>query len=524
MSLLDWSIVACSIACLIGLSLFIGRRQKNQDEYYLGSRRMPWWLVGFSLMANQASSVSLIGAPAFIALRQGGGLSWLQYELAVPLAMACIAVVLLPSFKRESGYTIYSYLERRFGASVRRSVSAIFLLNRCFGSGVILLATSYVVSQILGLETRITIVIVGATALAYTTIGGLRADIYTDVIQLVILWGSMAACAIVIVTHLDASVAWPAAESSRFTVFRITETGLGDGQTFALWPMVFGGFFLYVSYYGCDQSQAQRLLATSDIRASRAALVLNGVFRFPLVLTYCVVGVLMVPFLDQHTAFATRVSKLPPDLLMPSFFVSFLPQGLLGFVVTGLLMASMSSLDSAMNSLSAATWEDFLAPFVPRFKRLADRQRVILARGITIAWGCAAIVFAIAVEGQSETVIELINRIGSAFYGPVAGTFIAGVCLRRAKSFGVLVGITAGVGANIGLWLFCDTVSWMWWNLIGCGIVIVVAALSGRGKVEKETGSCAMAFDREAMPTAAWLVVWFLIVCALCAVIQFSFA
>ena len=524
MSLLDWSIVACSIACLIGLSLFIGRRQKNQDEYYLGGRKMPWWLVGFSLMANQASCVSLIGAPAFIALRQGGGLSWLQYELAVPLAMACIAVVLPQAFKGESGYTIYSYLERRFGASVRRSVSAIFLLNRCFGSGVILLATSYVVSQILGLETRITIFIVGATALAYTTIGGLRADIYTDFIQLIILWMAMAVCAIIIATHLDASVAWPAAESSRFTVFRITETGLGDGQTFALWPMIFGGFFLYVSYYGCDQSQAQRLLATSNTRALRAALLLNGVARFPLVLTYSAVGMLMVPFLDQHPSFSARVSNLSPDLLMPSFFVSFLPQGLLGFVVTGLLMASMSSLDSAMNSLSAVTWDDFLVPIFPRLKNIPDRRQVMLARGITIAFGVAAIVFAFSVEGQSETVIELINRIGSAFYGPVAGAFLAGVCLRRAGSFGVLLGIAAGVDVNISLWLFCDTVSWMWWNLIGCGIVIVVAALSGRGKVEKETGSCAIAFDREALPTAGWLVVWFLIVCALCAVIQFSFA
>jgi len=142
MNILDWTVIASFTALVIGMSWRIGRRQKNQSDYYLGARSIPFWLVGSSLAANQVSAISLVGAPAFIALKAGGGLRWLQYELAIPLAMLFIILVLLPAYSKLGGSTIYEYLEHRFGKTARYALGLVFLISRSLGAGVVLLATS----------------------------------------------------------------------------------------------------------------------------------------------------------------------------------------------------------------------------------------------------------------------------------------------------------------------------------------------------------------------------------------------
>ena len=153
-------------------------------------------------------------------------------------------------------------------------------------------------------------------------------------------------------------------------------TGLGDGNTFGFWPMLIGGFFLYLSYYGCDQSQAQRLLTTKTPQQAQRAMFFNGLLRFPLVLTYCLFGLLLIPFLHSHTEFAASLNSDSSDFLVPYFLVKYFPKGLLGLVVAGIFAASMSSIDSALNSLSAATWRDFIERYIPYY--LPGRWFVIL--------------------------------------------------------------------------------------------------------------------------------------------------
>ena len=166
MNILDWAIISALTALVLGMSYMVGRRQKDQSDYYLGGRRISYWLAGSSLAANQVSAISLIGAPAFIALKAGGGLRWLQYELAVPLAMLGIIALFLPAYSRLGGATIYEYLEERFGKTSRYTLSMIFLISRSLGAGVVLLATSYVAGAFLGLDIRPSIVLIAAGALA----------------------------------------------------------------------------------------------------------------------------------------------------------------------------------------------------------------------------------------------------------------------------------------------------------------------------------------------------------------------
>ncbi|MBM3297473.1 MAG: hypothetical protein FJY83_07715 [Candidatus Aminicenantes bacterium] len=356
-------------------------------------------------------------------------------------------------------------------------------------------------------------------SLLYTSVGGIKADVYTDIVQLVILWGGSLAC-IVLLSGRTGSSSFPAAEAGRLAVFDFASNGLTDGRTFSFWPMLIGGLFLYISYYGCDQSQAQRLLATPDERSAARALAINGILRFLLVLTYCLVGLLAILLLAKFPHFAARLQGQPPDYLIPYVFVEFVPRGLLGFMVAGVLAASMSSLDSAINSLSAVTWRDFLARIFPRLDRLTDSKKILASRGLTLFWGALAVAFALSVAGGSETVIELVNKIGSAFYGPIAGVFVLGILNRRAEERAAVAGLLAGVGLNLALWLFgSGTVSWMWWNLTG--FLAVMAAGSAGGWARNKGEKAAPALKKHGR-LAAILFVWFVILMGVCVVLHLA--
>lgn len=469
MTYLDWFIFGGYVLGVVFISVYVGRNQHSQEDYYLAGRSMASWKITLSVMSTQVSAISLIGAPAFIALKTNGGLIWFQYELAIPIAMLLIMMILVPMYHRCQVVSIYEYLEKRFGGLVRTLVSLTFLVSRGLGAGVMLLATSIVSSVCLDMDIYVTILLIGSISILYTTIGGIAADIYSDIIQLIILWLSSIILIAIVFSYINwESVVFTPNNMSRLRVFNFDATGLGDGQSFGFWPMLIGGFFLYFSYYGCDQSQTQRLLATPTVEKARWALFLNGIFRFPLVLTYCTFGLLLIPFLQTETVFADTMKGLPPDYLVPYFLQHYVPKGFLGIVIAGIFAASMSSLDSTLNSLSAATWRDLLLKFYKPLAATGHKQAVVWSRWLTVIWGTFCTSFAVVMVGGSETVLELVNKIGSAFYGPIAAIFVLGMTSRRSNETGAVSGLMIGVGVNLLLWqLYSDSLSWLWWNPIG---------------------------------------------------------
>jgi len=516
MGLVDWGIVIVYLAVLVGMSFFIGSRQKDQDDYYLGGRTIRPWQLGVSMAANQVSAISLVGVPAFIAVKRGGGLVWLQYEMAIPLAMIVIIVLLVPLFRATGSVSIYRYLEDRFGRGTRLCMSMVFLVSRSLAAGVALLATAYVTSACAGLGLFESIALIGLVLLLYTSVGGIRADIYSDILQLALLWMS----SFVVIGLLVWGRGFPdftLADPSRLRIFDLSAAGLGRGNTFSFWPMIIGGFFLYISYYGCDQSQAQRLLSAETDRGAQRSLVINSLVRFPLVITYSIVGLLLIDFLARNEPFAAEVMSGPPDMLMPAFFVRFVPSGLLGLMVAGIFAASMSSLDSTINSLSAATWEDFLVRLRPSWAAMADRKKIWVSRFITLVWGLFAVSFALMMAGRSETVVELVNKIGSAFYGPIAGVFVMGIAVKNAGQPAALAGLVAGVASNILFWIFFSSqVSWMWWNCtgfavtMGCGLLLSLKKSPARAEASLKAAP--------AVPRAyvAAMLVWFGLILLFC--------
>ncbi len=464
MNILDWTVLSLYILIIVGIGFYLSKSQHNQQDYYLAGKRMPSWQIALSMVATQVSAISLIGAPAFIAVKGDGGLFWLQYEFAIPIAMIFIMITVVPIYHRFGVISIYEYLEQRFGPHIRVVLSLIFMASRSLAAGVALVATSIVTSVILDIPLTITVIVTGAIAVLYTTMGGIKADIYSDILQLFILWFSAMLCLFML---LELTKGCPLPETERYEIFKISGTGLGDGETYGFWPMLLGGFFLYLSYYGCDQSETQRLLTAKDTRHAQKALLINGMLRFPLVITYCSVGILIIPFLHSHPSFTKMLNGKPADFLMPTFLLHYMPHGLLGLAIAGIFAASMSSLDSTLNSLSAVTWRDFLQKHT-FFQRISPGKELWFSKFLTLMWGILCTIFALYMIGGPETVLVMVNKIGSAFYGPILAMFWLGIFTSRTNEKGAIIGLIVGVGTNIFLWQsYEQQVSWLWWNLIG---------------------------------------------------------
>jgi SSS family transporter len=333
--------------------------------------------------------------------------------------------------------------------------------------------------------------IVGVATIVYDVLGGMAAVVWSDVIQMIVLIGGIVICIVLALGQLDGfSGVLEAHDPARLTALD-SGHGLGDGAPFPFWGFFVGGLFLYMSYYGVDQSQAQRQLSVPSVAAGRRSLAFNGLARFPLTLLYVATGLIIGAYFFQSPELQAAVGD-KPNRLMPAFIVGELPVGARGLVIAAILAASMSSLDSTLNSLSASTIRDFIQPFSRR--ELGARRLLMLSKITTFAWGAVITLFGFMLSymASTATVVEAINKIGSLFYGPILAAFLAGILDRRARGPAVIAGILCGVGVNLVLaqgWeaplarIFIDDyqgVFWMWWNLTGLLVAIAVTMVVSR--------------------------------------------
>ncbi|QIB64626.1 sodium:solute symporter [Kineobactrum salinum] len=486
---LDWLIIGSYLLFLVLFALYLSRQQSSRADYYVGGRSIGAWPVAISVLATQCSTNSILGAPAFVAFAAGGGLVWLQYELALPLAMIVLILLVIPLFRQLQLVSVYAWLERRFDLNTRLLLSGLFLLVRASATAVTVYSIAIVIDLILGTGFFWAVVLLGGFTVVYDVLGGIRGVIYSDVLQMVILVFMLA---LLLYLLADASgglgAMLEAASPERRRALDFSHHGFGDGETFAFWPMLFGGFFLYLAYYGCDQSQVQRIISTRDIDTSNRALLINGVLRFPLVALYCLVGLGIAVYADGAPDF---VGSLPQrngapeyNLAVPQYMLASLPPGLVGLGMVALFAAAMSSLDSVLNSLSATTMEDFIVRF--RRRDLSHRQELLVSRLVTVFWGLFTLGMSFYVGDIAPTVLEAINKIGSLANGPILAVFALGMLVPRATGSGACTGLLAGVVGNACLWQFAPAVSWLWWNLIGFAVTAMVGILfSGRGAVDE---------------------------------------
>ena len=476
---LDYSLIGVYFAATLWMALIFSRRQHSAEEYFLGGRRMPWFAVGLSLMATLTSTVSYLATPGEV-IKYGlmgamGGL------LFYPLIYLVIAYGLVPVFLRLKVTSIYQYLEQRFDVGTRMFASAIFLVVRLNWMGLVLFSSTLALAQITQLDRILILAGIGLIAVAYTTLGGMRAVVWTDVAQFFILFGG----ALFTVAYVAAETgtgpgAWwqaiAAADRPQQPIFsfdpyeRVTLVGMG-----------LLGFFWYVCTYAGDQVAVQRLMSTASARAARRSSACDLVSGLLVMLSLAAVGLALYAYYQGQP-------PVEADQAFPYFIRSQLPRGLAGLVVAALFSAAMSSLDSGMNSVATVISVDYVERW--RTTPLGPAAQLLLARCLTVAVGLLSILMCLGLfvipEHIRGNLLELAQRVSSFPVGGLGGLFLAAIWVRRctgpiavqATCAGMLFGLVVGWGHTFGVFPQDRPLSFMWIIPSSCLVTLLYAYLA----------------------------------------------
>ena len=295
MSTLDWTVLLVYLIGIVVFGYWVGRNNRKLDDFFLAGREMPWWAVGLSVMATQISAITFIGTTG---QGYGDGMRFLVVYFALPFAMVILCVTLVPFYYRARVFTAYEYLEQRFDLKTRTLTSLLFLLQRGMAVGVTLYAPSLVLSTILGLSEAATILLMGVSTILYVLKGGNRSVIWTDVVQMGLIWVGIFACFFVAIGNLPDNVSFRDALSIAQTAGRFNAISVDTSLSapYTLWSGIIGGTFLMLAYFGCDQSQVQRYLSGSSLTESRLSLLFNAFLKVPMQFIILLTGILVFVF------------------------------------------------------------------------------------------------------------------------------------------------------------------------------------------------------------------------------------
>ena len=464
---LDVAVIAAYCAAVVVFGLVLSGRQRDASDYFLGHRGLPWWAIMLSIVATETSALTVISIPG-IAAR--GDLTFLQLALGYLVGRIGVAALLLPGYFEGTQDTAYQRLERRFGSGARRAASGVFLLTRALADCVRIFATAIPLAIITHWSLPAGILAIGLVTVTYTWVGGLRAVVWVDVIQLgVYLLGGVAT--LVVATQLAGGTsafarAWAAGKlvtldfTPSFTVL------------YTFWGGVLGGALLAGASHGTDHLIVQRLLAARGLKDAQRALIGSGVFIIVQFALFLLVGTsLWLAGADQGGR---------SDAIYPSFVISRLPAGLAGLVVAGILAAAMSSHASAVNSLASASTLDFYAP-------LSGRQEpthlLRVGRWLTLLWTAVLVAGAMTLRNQNTPVVQLALSIASITYGGLLGTYLLGGWWSNARQRDVVVAIIVSVLAMtpvvLGVpWRVLPGLAWPWYVPLGTAVTVLVGILS----------------------------------------------
>jgi Na+/proline symporter len=281
MRLLDWFTLIATLAALVLYGLYRSRGSKTVNQFLLAGKTMPWYAMGLSIMATQASAITFISTTG-----QGyiDGLRFVQFYFGLPIAMVVVSSIAIPIFYRANIYTAYEYLERRFDGKTRALASIVFLIQRGLGVGVSIAAPSIVLSVIFGWDYQITTFIIGVTIILYTTLGGILAITWADVLQMSIIFCGLIMAMFMVVHLLPAQVSFFDAVRLAGAAGRLNaiDFHFDWNNRYTFWSGIIGGTFLSLSYFGCDQSQVQRYLTGKSLTESKLGLLFNGMAKVPL--------------------------------------------------------------------------------------------------------------------------------------------------------------------------------------------------------------------------------------------------
>jgi len=300
MSLIDWIVLSVTLLFIIFYGIWKSRGTKNIDSYLLADRKLPWYHVGLSVMATQASAITFLSAPG-----QGfsDGLRFVQFYFGLPLAMVVLCITFIPMFSQLKVFTAYEFLEKRFDNKTRTLTASLFLLQRGLSTGITIYAPAIILSTILNVDVFYTIIFNGLLVIVYTVYGGTKAVSYTQVLQMSIIFGGLFLAAYMVVHLLPANVGFVDALhiAGKMNKLNAIDTTFDLNNRYNIWSGIIGGFFLQLSYFGTDQSQVGRYLTGSSVTQSRLGLIMNGLVKIPMQFFILLIGVLVFTFYQFHS-------------------------------------------------------------------------------------------------------------------------------------------------------------------------------------------------------------------------------
>ncbi|MCH7573497.1 MAG: sodium:solute symporter [Candidatus Marinimicrobia bacterium] len=452
---LDLLIITLFLGGTVAYGLWQGRSNRSTRDYFLGGRNLPWWTVMLSIVATETSVLTFISVPG---LAYRGNWHFLQLAMGYVIGRVAVSYLLLPLYYKEGYTSIYQYIGERFSPQVQKVTSAIFLLTRILADGVRFFATAFLVQVLLPISLGQAVLLMGGVTLVYTLAGGIKTVVWMDTFQFILYLGSGIISLVYLNGLLDGGLAagWAAlADADKLQIFNFHVEGnfLGAANAYLFPVAVLGGGFLSFASHGVDYMMVQRVLGTRNISAARTALIGSGLFvvlQFALFLL--IGGFLWVLF---------GGIELGVDQEYPRFIVAYLPAGLRGILLAGVLAAAMSTLSSSINSLASSTVNDWL--------NKPDDLR--LSRWVSLGWGLVLMLVAVMFESRETPVAILGLQIASYTYGGLLGLFLLGRFKGDFHPATLIAGLLAA--AAVVLWLRNMGIAWTWY------IVVATAANMG---------------------------------------------
>ena len=552
MQQIDWIILVITLLFIVIYGVWKTKGSTgNVKDYILGNNETPWWTVGLSVMATQASAITFLSTPG---QAYHDGMGFVQFYFGLPIAMVVICMTFIPIYHRLKVFTAYEYLEQRFDLKTRSLASILFLVQRGLGTGITIYAPSIILSTILGWNLTQLNIIIGSLVIIYTFSGGTKAVNVTQKHQMFVIMFGMILTFFLILHLLPNDMTFGNALhiAGANDKMNIVDFSFDPETRYTFWSGITGGFFLALSYFGTDQSQVGRYLSGKSIKESQMGLIMNGFLKVPMQFFILLIGVMVFVFfqfnpvplnfnpnnkivieksiykeeyqnlekqlsdlseekkefnllyidhLNQNydnpilrkklTALSNKendlreqakelISKADPkaetndkDYVFINFILNYLPKGLIGLLLAVILSAAMSSTASGLTALASTTAIDIYKRNLKEEK--SDKHYVNATKVFTIFWGIVAILFA-CIGTLFENLIQLVNIIGSIFYGTVLGIFLVGFYIKYIRAKAIFWGAII-TQLTIFYIFYLDIVSFLWLNFIGAIITIIIATL-----------------------------------------------
>ena len=542
MSWIDWLVLTVTLLFIVLYGAWKTRKNKNLQDYLKGNNTENWATIGLSIMATQASAITFLSTPG---QAYESGMGFVQFYFGLPIAMIIISVFFLPIYYRLKVYTAYQYLEQRFNVRVRAFTALLFLISRGLAAGITIYAPAIILSTLLGWNLQLMCVIIGGLVIIYTVSGGSRAVSLTQKWQMSIIMGGMFLAFYYILQSFPESIGFSEGLdiAGNMNKLKIIDLSPDLGNRYTLLSGLTGGVFLFLSYFGTDQSQVQRYLGGKTLTQSRMGLMFNGLLKIPMQFFILLVGIMVFvsfqfnqpPIIFNRNTTTVEIEKYPKlqeiertysevfikkkelllnvtersqdfntvrelqnqqedlrnaykyevaqldhtfeskdsDYIFLTFVLQFLPTGLIGLLLAVIFSAAMSSTAGELNALASTTTIDYYKKFWATSNN--EDKELKVSKWLTVMWGVLAIIIALS-AGLFENLIQLVNILGSLFYGTILGVFLLAFFF---KSVGGKAAFIAGIIAQVVvLMLHLLTVmnylelSYLLYNFIGSFIVI----------------------------------------------------